>query len=91
MQLDHTPRLRRKPLPATPLAKLLAPVWRHLAPDQLEQRILLIQRMAADVASPYRLRESDWRVLDRMRQAAKYHAKYAAPRRSRSSNAKVEC
>jgi hypothetical protein len=38
-----------------------------LAPDQLEERILLIQHMAADPTNPHRLSERDWRTVDKMR------------------------
>jgi hypothetical protein len=69
-QQRHAPRKRR---PLTPLAKLLAPSWRHLAPDELDERIMLVRRMAADPTNPHRLDERDWRTLDKMRRAATYN------------------
>jgi hypothetical protein len=50
--------------------------WRRLTPVELVERILLIQRTAADPANPHRLTVSDWKTLDAMRRAASFNRKH---------------
>jgi hypothetical protein len=50
--------------------------WRRLTPAELVDRILLIQRAAADPANPHRLTVFDWKTLDEMRRAASFNRKH---------------
>jgi hypothetical protein len=47
--------------------------WRQLDPDELDRRILLVRRAAADPNNPHRLDARDWDTLDAMRRAAAYN------------------
>jgi hypothetical protein len=67
-------RAFRRPKPVHDLAALLAG-WHHLPADQLADRILQIQRLAADPAHPRHLSEHVWRAVDRMRDTLKIYQK----------------
>jgi len=76
---------RARPRPGRRLSELddLLAGWRHLPPNELEERIRRIQQLAADPKHPQHLGRHVWSAVDKMRAALVFQRKQEARRARR--------